>query len=101
MIDIPSLFVGFVIAVSLMYVLYELMKDYTTLKQFEIDPGIANGIVGETAYCPQCGSTDLKLVDLYDQVPWLKGHAAEIDYYKCLKCGRVISDEEWKDAKKY
>jgi hypothetical protein len=81
---------------------------YTAINQIEqenkrvkIPADIANDIVGERPYCPDCLSHDLRLVDPNSNLVWLKGLIPEIDYYECLKCGRIFSDEEWMDAKRY
>jgi len=65
-------------------------------KQQSIDPKIANDLVGEEPYCPECQCGDLELIDLTDGVPWLKGHVEETDYFRCNHCGAVFSDENWK-----
>jgi len=63
-------------------------------KQQSIDPKIANDLVGEEPYCPECQSYNIWLVDPNSNLVWLKGLIPELNYYECLKCGYVFSDEE-------
>lgn len=101
MADISLFLIGIGFAFVVGWIMYECLQMFNEDKQITIPSDIANDIVGETPYCPDCLSHELKLVDITDGIGWLKGHVSEVDWYQCKKCGRVFNDEKWGDAKKY
>lgn len=88
-------------AIVVWWILMEIWIMFHKEKLVSISPYIVNDIVGETPRCPDCGSTQLKLVDVTDGVAWLKGYTPETDFYQCRRCMRQFSDEDWDIAKRY
>jgi len=101
MMDEKSFALGIAVAFITAWIVYEIILTWKIGKKVTIPIDIANDIVGETPHCPDCGSYELKMVDVTDGVAWLKGYTPEIDFYQCKRCMRQFSDEDWYDAKKY
>lgn len=101
MIDTISFGIGIAVAFIVGWIAMECYLIWKEDRQIKISSDIANDIVGKTPHCPDCGSTQLKLVDVTDGVAWLKGYAPETDFYQCKRCMRQFSDEDWNAAKKY
>jgi hypothetical protein len=96
MIDLLSVVFGIIVTLLVLFVIREFLM--ARPQQVVIPSDIANDIVGESPYCPDCLSTDLELIDRYSGVTWIRGKD-DGDCYSCRHCGRRFSDENWKDVK--
>lgn len=95
---IVEIFIGFVLGFIIVWVGLISWATYKSIKPFDVDEeALIDGLYDE-ARCPDCGCKDLKLVDRYKGVEWMRG-GDDGDHYECLECGRSFSDEEWADVK--
>ncbi len=95
--DMGSIAFGMIVVILLLLIVHILLSNTPTSTRVKSD--IANNIVNETPYCPDCLSTNLTLVDRYEGVPWLR-EEDDGDFFSCVHCGRQFSDEDWKNTKK-
>jgi len=94
---IVEIFIGFILGFVIIWVGLISWTVYKSTRLYDVDEGALIEGLDEVAHCPDCQSTDLKLMDRYKGVEWMRG-GDDGDHYECLECGRSFSDEEWSNA---
>lgn len=84
-----------IFGMGLMFLIFIIWGLYLAIKKENIKQVELDGSFERKPFCNRCGSYDLRLVNIKEELPWLANRGEEIDFYECNKCRNRFSDEDW------
>ncbi len=92
MIDIISIVIG----MAIMFTIFIIWGIYLAIQKEKIKPVELDTTFERKPFCKNCGSYELKLINIKEELPWLIERGEEIDFYECRQCRSRFSDEDWR-----
>lgn len=89
--EITSILIG----MGLMFLIFCIWGVYLQIKKEQIKQVELDGTFERKPFCKRCGSYELRLINIKEELPWLASRGEEIDYYECNNCRSRFNDEDW------
>jgi hypothetical protein len=87
---IIEIIIGFIGGFTALWIAVNVWIAWKEVDQFDVDEAaLIEGL--------DCGSYNLRVVDRYDGVEWVRG-GDDGTCFACMNCGRQFSDEDWDEA---